>query len=152
MLLPVLDICEAPGYNHLRFVMKFNLQIAFQSILRWGEPAHQKDDPVSMVLLLRESRFPTLDQLRSAGERASSSISTGNLERKVFARRNRTALRRGRLLCPAGIRSTNEPEPPQQDLVELGHGESHRRRVGGTKLIGNRGGHRITAGRCKGLE
>lgn len=58
--------------------MKFTLKSAFQSILRWGELAHQKGDPVSMVLLLRESRFPTLDQLRSTGERAFGTPFTGD--------------------------------------------------------------------------
>lgn len=51
--------------------MKFNLKRAFESILQWRESAKRQDDlPVSMVLLRREARFPTLDQLRSAGERA----------------------------------------------------------------------------------
>jgi len=51
--------------------MKFNLKEAFESILRWGNtPDEDGDLPVSMVLLLRDPRFSTLDQLRSAGERA----------------------------------------------------------------------------------
>jgi hypothetical protein len=51
--------------------MKLNLKKSFESILRWGKAPDKKDDlPVSMVLLLREPRFLTLDQLRSAAERA----------------------------------------------------------------------------------
>jgi hypothetical protein len=50
--------------------MKLNLRAAFESILRWGENAAKGPRPVSMVLLLREPKFPTLDQLRLAAERA----------------------------------------------------------------------------------
>jgi len=65
--------------------MKFNLKRAFESILRWGEPVDKDGDlPVSMVLLLRESRFPTLDQLRSAGERAFGTPFTDEKESRHF--------------------------------------------------------------------
>jgi hypothetical protein len=37
-----------------------------------------------MVLLLRESRFPTLDQLRSAGERAFGTSFTGDKESQHY--------------------------------------------------------------------
>ena len=51
--------------------MKFNLKRAFESLLRRGEHGDKERDlPVSMVLLLREPHFLTLDQLRSAGARA----------------------------------------------------------------------------------
>jgi hypothetical protein len=52
--------------------MNLNLNKAFAGIMRWGGKSPDKDSdlPVSMVLLLRESRFITLDQLRLAGERA----------------------------------------------------------------------------------
>jgi hypothetical protein len=65
--------------------VKFNLKRAFESILRWGEPADKEGDlPVSMVLLLREARFPTLDQLRSAGERAFGTPFTDDKESPHF--------------------------------------------------------------------
>jgi hypothetical protein len=65
--------------------MKFNLRKAFESILRWGNsPDEDGDLPVSMVLLLRESRFPTLDQLRSAGERAFRTSFTGDEESRHY--------------------------------------------------------------------
>lgn len=54
-------------------VMKLNLKDAFAAILRLGKaPQYDNDDnlPVSMVLLRREPRFPTLDQLRLAAEGA----------------------------------------------------------------------------------
>jgi hypothetical protein len=55
--------------------MKLNFKAAFDAILRFGNPTeppaeNQGDDPVSIVLLLREPQFLTLEQLRSAGERA----------------------------------------------------------------------------------
>ena len=51
--------------------MKLNFKRAFDAIRRLGRSAENKaDDPVSLILLLREPRFSTLDQLRSAGERA----------------------------------------------------------------------------------
>ena len=65
--------------------MKFNLKRAFESILRWGEHADKEGDlPVSMVLLLREPRFPTLDQLRSAGERAFGTRFSDDKESRHF--------------------------------------------------------------------
>jgi len=65
--------------------MKFNLKKAFESILRWGNsPDEDGDLPVSMVLLRRESRFPTLDQLRSAGERAFGTSFTGDKESRHY--------------------------------------------------------------------
>ena len=61
--------------------MKLNLKKAFKSILRWGEsPDKNSDGPVSMVLLLRESRFRTLDQLRSAAEKAFGTSFAGGKE------------------------------------------------------------------------
>jgi hypothetical protein len=60
-----------PHYNQVRHTMKFNLKKAFESMLRRGEaPDQDGENPVSMVMLLREPRFSTLDQLRSAAERA----------------------------------------------------------------------------------
>jgi hypothetical protein len=53
--------------------MKLNLRAALDTLRRsLTSPNKNKSEnlPVSMVLLLRESRFLTLDQLRSAGERA----------------------------------------------------------------------------------
>jgi hypothetical protein len=65
--------------------MKFNLKRAFESILRRGEPADKEGAlPVSMVLLLREARFPTLDQLRSAGERAFGTPFNDDKESRHF--------------------------------------------------------------------
>jgi hypothetical protein len=55
--------------------MKLNLKAAFESLRRALESPKKQESsapPVSMVLLLRESRFLTLEQLRSAGERAFS--------------------------------------------------------------------------------
>lgn len=53
--------------------MKLNLRAAFDTLRRsLASPDRNKSEnlPVSMVLLLRESHFLTLEQLRSAGERA----------------------------------------------------------------------------------
>jgi hypothetical protein len=53
--------------------MKLNLRAAFDTLRRslaFRDNNKGEDLPVSMVLLLRESRFLTLEQLRSAGERA----------------------------------------------------------------------------------
>jgi len=54
--------------------MKLNLRAAFDTLRRSLVSADKNKSetplPVSMVLLLRESRFLTLEQLRSAGERA----------------------------------------------------------------------------------
>jgi|HubBroStandDraft_6_1064221.scaffolds.fasta_scaffold426218_3 hypothetical protein len=48
-----------------------NLKKAFETLLRYVKaPERDGDLPVSMVLLLRESNFPTLDQLRLAAEKA----------------------------------------------------------------------------------
>jgi hypothetical protein len=63
--------------------MKFNLTKAFESILRWGK-SPDEDGPISMVLLRRESRFPTLDQLRSAGERAFAISFSDDKESRHF--------------------------------------------------------------------
>jgi hypothetical protein len=50
--------------------MRFNPKGAFESILRrGGEPNKDGNDPVSIVLLLREPMFKTLDQLRLAAEK-----------------------------------------------------------------------------------
>jgi hypothetical protein len=63
--------------------MKLNLKKAFESVLRWGEsPDKDTGLPVSMVLLLRESRFPTLDQLRLAAEKAFGTSFAGGKESK----------------------------------------------------------------------
>jgi hypothetical protein len=65
--------------------MKFNLKKAFESILRWrNNPDEDGDLPVSMVLLLREPRFSTLDQLRSAGERAFGTPFSDEKESRHF--------------------------------------------------------------------
>jgi hypothetical protein len=68
------------GYNQLP-IMKLNLKKAFQSILEWGG-SRGKDEvsPVSMVLLLREPKFFTLDQLRQAAERAYGTSFAGGKE------------------------------------------------------------------------
>jgi hypothetical protein len=61
--------------------MKLNLKAALKTLRRSLEsPQEQKSSelPVSMVLLLRESRFLTLEQLRSAGERAFGSPFSGD--------------------------------------------------------------------------
>lgn len=60
--------------------MKLNLKKAFESILRWGKSPDRSGDPVSMVLLLREPKFLTLDQLRWAGEKAFRTSFTGGKE------------------------------------------------------------------------
>jgi hypothetical protein len=58
--------------------MKLNLKAALNAILRFGK-SEDNDLPVSMVLLLREPRFLTLEQLRSAAERAfETSFAGGN--------------------------------------------------------------------------
>jgi len=47
------------------------LKEAFESLLQIGKPSRKVGDcPVSIVLFLREQRFPTLEQLRLAAERA----------------------------------------------------------------------------------
>jgi hypothetical protein len=61
--------------------MKLNFKNAFEAILRRGEtPDKDGALPVSMVLLLREPRFLTLDQLRSAAERAFGTSFAGGKE------------------------------------------------------------------------
>jgi hypothetical protein len=65
--------------------MRFNLKAAFESILRWGEaPDKHGNDPVSMVLLLREPTFSTLDQLRSAAQRAFGTSFTGDKQSRNY--------------------------------------------------------------------
>jgi len=65
--------------------MKLNLKEAFESILRWGGSRNEDSDlPVSMVLLLRESNFSTLDQLRSSGERAFGTPFSDKKESRHF--------------------------------------------------------------------
>ena len=65
--------------------MKLNFKRAFDAIRRLGRPVeYQRDDPVSLVLLLREPRFPTLDQLRSAGKRAFGTPFNGGKESQHF--------------------------------------------------------------------
>ena len=57
-----------PDYNPADTM---GLKQAFKSLLRMAEPRlPQSEDPVSIVLLLREPRFPTLEQLREAAGRA----------------------------------------------------------------------------------
>ena len=74
-----------PRYNQVRRIMKLNLKKAFESILRWGEvPDKNSDDPVSMALLLRQPRFSTLDQLRSAAERAFGTFFSGDKESRHY--------------------------------------------------------------------
>jgi hypothetical protein len=47
------------------------LKEAFEAILRFGEHSDDPaDGPVSIVLILREQRFPTLEPLRQAAEKA----------------------------------------------------------------------------------
>jgi hypothetical protein len=50
--------------------MRLNFKGAFDALLRFGKHPHDSDLPVSMVLLLGESDFLTLEQLRSSAERA----------------------------------------------------------------------------------
>jgi hypothetical protein len=51
--------------------MKLNLKNVFAALLGFQKPAEEDAGlPVSLVLLLRDSHFLTLDQLRLAGERA----------------------------------------------------------------------------------
>jgi hypothetical protein len=65
--------------------MRFNLKGAFESILRLGEaPDKHGNDPVSMVLLLREPTFSTLDELRSAAGRAFGTSFTGDKESQHY--------------------------------------------------------------------
>ncbi len=65
--------------------MKLNLKKALAAILRSGKsPDGDADDPVSMVLLLLESRFLTLDQIRSAAEKAFGASFAGGKESKHF--------------------------------------------------------------------
>jgi|SRR5580658_1573686 hypothetical protein len=65
--------------------MRFNLKGAFESILRWGGKADKDGDgPVSMVLLLREPKFSTLDQLRLTAEKAFGASFTGEKESRHY--------------------------------------------------------------------
>jgi hypothetical protein len=65
--------------------MRFNLKGAFESILKSGEaPDQHGNDPVSMVLLLREPTFSPLDQLRSAAGRAFGTSFTGDKEAQHY--------------------------------------------------------------------
>jgi hypothetical protein len=51
----------------------------------WAEaPNKEGDIPISMVLLLREPRFSTLDQLRSAARRAFGTSFTGDKESQHY--------------------------------------------------------------------
>lgn len=53
--------------------MKFNFKAAFESLLRSSQNGESRDgdnEPSSIVLLLREPNFSSLEHLRSAGERA----------------------------------------------------------------------------------
>jgi hypothetical protein len=55
------------------------LKEALESILQFGKPQHgSSDGPTSLVLMLKQPRFPTLEQLRVAGEHAfGTEFSTG---------------------------------------------------------------------------
>ena len=65
--------------------MRFNLKGAFESILRLGDaPDEHSDGPVSMVLLLREPTFSTLEKPRSAGGRAFGTSFTGDKESQHY--------------------------------------------------------------------
>jgi hypothetical protein len=65
--------------------MKRNLKKAFAAILRSRKsPDGNADDPVSMELLLRESRVLTRDQLRSPAEKAFGTSFVGGKESKHF--------------------------------------------------------------------
>jgi hypothetical protein len=55
------------------------LKKAFESLLRMGDPGRPRgEDPVSMVLLLKESHFPKLAQLREAAGRAFGASFSGD--------------------------------------------------------------------------
>jgi hypothetical protein len=61
--------------------MRLNLKKAFESILRWVESSGGDGNlPVSIVLLLREPKFLTLDQLRSSAQRAFGVSFNGDKE------------------------------------------------------------------------
>jgi hypothetical protein len=65
--------------------MRFNLKKAFESILRRRDSSDEDGDlPISMVLLLREPTFSTMDQLRSLGERAFGTPFSGEKESRHF--------------------------------------------------------------------
>jgi hypothetical protein len=50
---------------------KMGLKSAFARLLRMGEPGPETDEgPISIVLLLREPTFPTLERLQELGEKA----------------------------------------------------------------------------------
>jgi hypothetical protein len=99
--------------------MKLNLKAAFESILRWGEsPDKGADFPVSMVLLLRESKFLTLDQLRSAAERAFGTSFAGDKESRhcVFQAVLFTLMKAG----PHTLSFLNYTKPYGDDSQEFG--------------------------------
>lgn len=59
--------------------MNLNLKKAFESILHWRKPPDKEcNDPVSIVMLLREPKFLTLEELRFAGEKAFGKPFTDN--------------------------------------------------------------------------
>jgi hypothetical protein len=61
--------------------MRLDFKSAFEAILWFGKhPEKLRNQPVSMVLLLREPHFPTLDQLRSAAEHGFGMSFDGNKE------------------------------------------------------------------------
>lgn len=65
--------------------MKLNFKSVFGAIRRLGRSVEsQNDDPVSLVLLLREPQFPAPDQLRSAGEKAFGMPFNGEKESQHF--------------------------------------------------------------------
>lgn len=62
-----------------------HLKRAFETLLRFLKASDKDGDlPVSMVLLLRESIFPTLDQLRLAGEKAFGMPFTDDKESRHY--------------------------------------------------------------------
>lgn len=69
--------------------MKFNLKAALESLLHWKDPRPDVGDgnlPVSMVLLLREPKFPTLEDLRFAAERAFGTSFHSGEESQYFVK------------------------------------------------------------------
>jgi hypothetical protein len=67
--------------------MEFNIEAAVESLLRFGRSPQERekgDDPVAMVVLLRESRVKGLDDLRDAAAVASSTISAALHDALLF--------------------------------------------------------------------
>jgi hypothetical protein len=67
--------------------MQFNLRAALNALLRLADPGPRweaSDEPVSLVMLLRESRVFGLDRLRRAGESAFGVPFSDDSESKYF--------------------------------------------------------------------